>query len=314
MVTKERYEQIKSKCDEKGYKLLTPREEIINNQSYITYICPIHGEYTTRVTSLLQNKSCFKCSRRMAGLNRWKHSTKERHDKNYNKVLKICEENGYKLITPYEAEFKIVSYIEYECPKHGIKRMKIGNLYNGKRCPDCNLEKARERYQLSKEEIIEKAKSVGSDILNPEDYINNSVKNLVAICPRCGAKFTTSLKHLVQHGGQHCDDCYRKESVGELKVRQYLELNSYHFIQEKWFADCRDQKPLPFDFYLPEKNCCIEFDGKQHYCDNHYFKRDNTMNHDKIKTEYCNSNNIKLIRIPYWKMNNIEKILSKELV
>ena len=31
------------------------------------------------------------------------------------------------------------------------------------------------------------------------------------------------------------------------------------------------------------------------------------------KTQYCNDNNIKLIRIPYWDFNNIEKILKKEL-
>ncbi len=30
---------------------------------------------------------------------------------------------------------------------------------------------------------------------------------------------------------------------------------------------------------------------------------------DKIKTDYCKSNNIKLIRIPYTEFNNIEKIL-----
>ena len=32
---------------------------------------------------------------------------------------------------------------------------------------------------------------------------------------------------------------------------------------------------------------------------------------DKIKTEYCKNNNIKLIRIPYTDFDNIEKILNK---
>ena len=34
---------------------------------------------------------------------------------------------------------------------------------------------------------------------------------------------------------------------------------------------------------------------------------------DTIKTEYCKKNNIKLIRIPYWEINNIEEILNKEI-
>ncbi len=35
---------------------------------------------------------------------------------------------------------------------------------------------------------------------------------------------------------------------------------------------------------------------------------------DIIKNEYCNNNNIKLIRIKYTEFNNIEKILTKELL
>ena len=32
-----------------------------------------------------------------------------------------------------------------------------------------------------------------------------------------------------------------------------------------------------------------------------------------IKRKYCEENNIKLIEIPYWKLNNIEKILEEAL-
>ena len=38
-----------------------------------------------------------------------------------------------------------------------------------------------------------------------------------------------------------------------------------------------------------------------------------TVSHDAIKTQYCNDNNIKLIRIPYWEYDNIEKIICQEL-
>lgn len=29
--------------------------------------------------------------------------------------------------------------------------------------------------------------------------------------------------------------------------------------------------------------------------------------HDKIKTEWCKNNNIKLVRIPYWDLDKIDK-------
>ena len=35
---------------------------------------------------------------------------------------------------------------------------------------------------------------------------------------------------------------------------------------------------------------------------------------DKIKNKFCKENNIKLIRIPYWKKNNINIILDNLLV
>ena len=37
------------------------------------------------------------------------------------------------------------------------------------------------------------------------------------------------------------------------------------------------------------------------------------QDHDKIKTNYCYTHHIKLIRISYLDINNIEKILCKEL-
>jgi hypothetical protein len=39
-----------------------------------------------------------------------------------------------------------------------------------------------------------------------------------------------------------------------------------------------------------------------------------TQNNDMIKNEYCKSNNIPLVRIPYWKRDNItlEMLLGEE--
>ena len=62
---------------------------------------------------------------------------------------------------------------------------------------------------------------------------------------------------------------------------------------------------LRFDFYLPDYNCCIEVDGRQHREIVSRFGGEKAFtqlqNNDKIKNKYCNSNNIHLIRIPYEK-------------
>ena len=84
-------------------------------------------------------------------------------------------------------------------------------------------------------------------------------------------------------------------------------------LTQKRFKDCKNLKPLPFDFYLPLLNVCIEYDGIQHFIVNEHFDGvqgliDRQRN-DDIKTNYCKSNNIHLLRISY-KDNIEEKLIS----
>jgi len=76
------------------------------------------------------------------------------------------------------------------------------------------------------------------------------------------------------------------------------------------FDGCININKLPFDFYLPEKNICIEYDGEQHFRNifsDKSFKE--TKINDNIKDEFCIKNNIFLIRIPYFKFEEINNIL-----
>ena len=79
------------------------------------------------------------------------------------------------------------------------------------------------------------------------------------------------------------------------------------------FDDCKNKNKLRFDFYLPDLNTIIEYDGEHHFKENKYFGEGNleyiTVN-DEIKNQYCIDNKIKLIRIPYWKFDVIENILN----
>lgn len=99
-------------------------------------------------------------------------------------------------------------------------------------------------------------------------------------------------------------------------IRKILKENNINFTQQKIFDDCinpKTQSKLRFDFYLPDYNCCIEYDGEQHFKETFYFKDDlKTIQYrDQIKNQYCQKNNINLIRIPYY---NIDKITIKDLI
>ena len=103
------------------------------------------------------------------------------------------------------------------------------------------------------------------------------------------------------------------ESKGEMKIKHILNENNIKFIQEKRFSDCvfTSGKTARFDFYLPDYNCLIEYDGIQHFKKGNGVYDNNekfiiTQEHDAIKNNYCKQHNIILIRIPYTHYNNIE--------
>lgn len=126
----------------------------------------------------------------------------------------------------------------------------------------------------------------------------------------CG-NYTSVASHNLregQFGTQSCGKC--RSSHGQNKIRDILKENNINFIEEYRFPDCKNIRPLPFDFFLPDYNCCIEFDGEQHYkstggwnSEEHVEK---VKNNDEIKNQYCKDNNITLIRIPYFDYDNIQ--------
>ena len=81
--------------------------------------------------------------------------------------------------------------------------------------------------------------------------------------------------------------------------------------QKKRFDDCRNIKPLPFDFYLVDYNICIEVQEEQHYYEDASLKFGTKLEErqriDKIKEDYCINNNIGYLAIPFWNIYNNRK-------
>ena len=303
-------------CRDKKYTLITQKDEIINNRSEISYICPLHGLTVTKATNLLQGKGCKQCGRISATKKQTETTLQDRQNNLYEKIITTSENNNYKVIIKKEDIKCNTDILNYICSKHGFKSMRISNFISGKGCPECAEEKLSELFRLSNDEVEQRINQLGGVWLNKGCYINNAEKNLLIQCSECGKPFITSLSNYTQYGGQACPECLKIESNGERRIRHWLEANNILFKQEKWFEDCRDQKPLPFDFYLFQYNICIEYDGEQHFSKEGYFR--DTLQyiqmHDTIKNNYCFDNGIKLIRIPYWDYDNIETILNNEII
>lgn len=164
--------------------------------------------------------------------------------------------------------------------------------------------------ELSSERIENLKKVHNNKYLYKDLSVNKGFINIT--CPNHGVYKQYLYFHEYGHG---CSEC-NSSSRGEDRVKAYLENNGINFNRNYQFEDCVRVRKLKFDFYLPNKNICIEYDGEHHYQENKYFGEGNLeyMNkNDLIKSEYCTENNINLIRIPYWDLDKIESILSSSL-
>lgn len=92
-----------------------------------------------------------------------------------------------------------------------------------------------------------------------------------------------------------------KMSYGEILIADYLYSIDVKYNFDKSLKDCNSR--LRFDFYLPDYNTCIEFDGIQHFQSVSVFGGDEefekTKIRDVIKNEWCKLNNINIIRFRY---------------
>ena len=113
-----------------------------------------------------------------------------------------------------------------------------------------------------------------------------------------------------------------KTSKGEEKLIQLFKNEKINFKREICFEELNGKKktPLRFDFGLYQNDklfCLVEFDGRQHFEFVKYFHKNisgfkKQMELDRRKNGFCLINNIPLIRIPYWDLEELtlKKILT----
>lgn len=211
----------------------------------------------------------------------------------------------------FEREFKEISNDEYEqiskykrsTIKISIKHLKCNRIFemtpkdflSGNKCSHCfkNKNKTTEEFNKEVEELGE-----GKYTLQSE-YKNNRIKVSIHHS-ECGSDYLVTPKDFLR--GNRCPIC--KQSKGERKVESVLKSKEVEYEIQKVYEDLKVRgKYLPFDFYLPNENLLIEYDGIQHFKEVPYFggakKLKDQQRRDNLKNKYAEYNGIKLIRIPY---------------
>lgn len=201
------------------------------------------------------------------------------------------------------------------CPIHGkFEQTPVNHIYNKQNCPKCSnqtLITHNKNQKLTSNDFIKKATLVHGNKYDYSlvEYVNKTHKILI-LCSKHGEFEQRPGNHL---RGSGCPIC--NESKGERIINQFLIDNKFNFTKQHTFDECKNINKLPFDFYLPDYNICIEYDGEQHFKPIKVFggiirfKKQQIT--DKLKNEFCYVNTIKLIRIPYNK--NVLKELKIKL-
>lgn len=262
-------------------QFLYNKVEYVNKATKVTITCNIHGDFEQTPKKHLSGQRCPKCSgtqkytlEEFIRLSNIKHNNKY----NYEKSEYI---NGSTITT-------II------CDVHGeFKQLAKGHLL-GYGCMSCS---GKER--LTNNKFIENANKIHYNKYNYDliEY-KNSNSILSIICNKHGIFEQRASTHLTGCGCPKCN-----ESKGESKISFILDQLNIKYLREYKFIDCISINKLRFDFYLPDYNTCVEYNGRQHYesveCFGGVSEFKNIQKRDTIKRNYCDDNGIRLITIKY---------------
>ena len=182
--------------------------------------------------------------------------------------------------------------------EHGEFWQTPDNHINGKQgCPKC-----AKNINFTTDKFIKKSKLIHDNKYNYE-YVNyNKISDkVIIICPDHGKFEQTMHNHL---RGTGCPKCC--QSKGEQQITKLLLEKNINFISQYKInidSNINSSGNAFIDFYLPDLNIFIEYNGEQHYIAKEFFGGELGLEKQKQRDNYiknyCNTNNIKLIEIKY---------------
>lgn len=262
----------------------------INSHTKILHRCKIDGyEWMVQPNDILQGYGCPRC----AGNERYGHEEYVRRVAEINSDIEVI---GFYI----NNQTKIL----HKCKIDGHEWMATPNhILHNSGCPMCsaNAKKLHEQYVLEVKSLNPNIEVLG--------LYDGAFTKISHKCKICGYEWSSFPNNILCGCG--CPKC--KESHGERNIGKWLDRYDILYQRQKTFDDCKNKRLLPFDFYLPDYNVLIEYNGKQHYEPVAYFggikNFEGIVERDKIKEEYCKQNNIPLFKIPYFA--NIDEELER---
>ena len=231
-------------------------------------------------------------------------------------ILRTAEKNRYsieKILSQFhevhgnQFEYDIDSYagvaekIRIKCHKHGWFEQTVSTHKMGAGCAECSYELIGDRTRVTKEIFIGQAiEEHGQKYdYSKVEWVDQYTEVLIGCDNEEHGYFLQVPRD--HKRGSGCLRC--NESRGERSIFNWLQDNGIEFIPQHTFPGLKDRALLRCDFYLPNENIVIEYNGRQHYHAIEVFGGEralkSTRRRDSIKQRFCEQNSIQFEVIRY---------------
>lgn len=283
--------------------------EYINKR---TKILVKHNEcgntYEVLPSSFLKGNRCKKCVAKLVG-------------KNNTKPLSYILDKLYKV---HGNEYSIIGEYKNYNTKVLVRHNTCGNEYlvrpdsllRGSKCLKCTHGSYKERYLKTTEEFGDNVLELTKGKYELKSEYKGTYEPIEIEHLECGNIYTTKPYKFIL--GSRCPIC--NQSKGETLVENVLIDLDIRFERQKKFKNLKNKNNLSYDFYLPNQNILIEYQGIQHYEPIEIFGGVDSfkiqVKNDNIKRKYAKDNNYNLLEISYEinKYGSIKEVIEKELV
>lgn len=242
-------------------------------------------------------------------------------------VRDIFAKEGCRLLSSkYKWNRDKVEYIARCGHRHLIKAAAFFEG-EGRLCPICQRnENSKKRLRYTEEDQRAMLKQNGCELISPARTTNDKMEYKA----ECGHIVFMRIVDFKIGYGRKCKKCYQKcISRGEQAIKGILDCMGVDYIPQYKIVEGVGKRQR-IDFYMPELNVAIEYNGKQHYEEDVFFHSGRSkgkvydfkysQERDKRKRKWCKENGIKLIEIDgrVWdvkklKTNRFYKYLKKKM-
>lgn len=276
------YEEVSKRIKKEGYTLLSKTYN--NNKDILKIKNDVNDEIIYVNFNDFQNG----------------HRSNKNKKLTYSEVKKNIESiEGYKLKSNEYKNSKSKLIIQYHNNKPFL--MTYNAFSRGQRDP--SLSNNRKKTLDEVRELVEEK----GFILISSKYVNENEP--LEIKTKLGKIILVPYKSIRRSVGINA-----KKSIGESKINSFLSSNEIQFISQ--YKVVISGKTHIFDFFIPDKDMMIEYDGIQHFKPVDFFGGNEALEkrriRDKQKDDWCKKEGINLIRIKYTDREKINNILRDE--